>query len=106
MTTTWTGNPLLSAASINELRKAVQEAGGSTPADWTDGATLSASTRVKAKHLIELRDAIQWLWNKRFLGLIPNWTTGVEPGLPAPTQPSILNPGHRHNRPEKVVQPF
>ncbi len=31
MTTTWTGSPVLSAASINELRQAVHNAGGTPP---------------------------------------------------------------------------
>ena len=89
MTTTWTGSPVLSAASINELRTAVDEAGGSPP-EWTDGAQLPASATLKAVYATEIRDAIQRLWNDRGLGLIPNWTTGVEPGEPNPTTPVPL----------------
>ena len=89
MTTTWTGSPVLSAASINELRTAVYEAGGSPP-EWTDGAQLPASATLKAVYATEIRDAIQRLWNDRGLGLILNWTTGVEPGEPNPTTPVPL----------------
>ena len=95
MTTIWTSTPAVSVASINELRTAVDaavEAAEDPPVVWTDGSPLPSTMSVKAKYVIELRDAIQALWNKddRKLGLIPNWTTGVVPGLPAPTQPSIL----------------
>ena len=89
MTTIWRANPAVSYWSINELRDAIQLVGGSPP-EWTGAARLPAGTRVRAAHVLEIKEAIQRLWNDRGLGLIPNWTTGVEPGLPAPTQPSIL----------------
>lgn len=89
MATTWTGSPLLSAASINELRQAVEDAGGN-PFAWTGGNRLATGARVLAAHVLEIKVGIQSLWNDRGLGLIPNWTTGVEPGLPAPTYPSVL----------------
>ena len=92
MTTIWTSTPAVSVASINELRGAVDaafEAYRDPAVSWTDGATLPGTTTIKAKHLTELRDAIQELWDKddRNLGLIPNWTTGVEPGEPNPITP-------------------
>ena len=89
MTTIWRANPAVSYWSINELRDAIQLVGGSPP-EWTGAARLPAGTRVRAAHVLEVKEAIQRLWDDRDLGLIPNWTTGVEPGLPAPTQPSIL----------------
>ncbi len=89
MTTIWRANPSVSYWSINELRDAIQLVGGSPP-EWTGAARLPAGTRVRAAHVLEIKEAMQRLWNDRGLGLIPNWTTGVEPGLPAPTQPSVL----------------
>ena len=92
MTTIWTSTPAVSVASINELRTAVDaavEAAEDPPVVWTDGSPLPSTMSVKAKYVIELRDEIQALWNKddRKLGLIPNWTTGVEPGEPNPITP-------------------
>ena len=89
MTTIWRANPSVSYWSINELRDAIQLVGGSPP-EWTGAARLPAGTRVRAAHVLEIKEAMQRLWNDRGLGLILNWTTGVEPGLPAPTQPSVL----------------
>lgn len=81
MTTSWTDYPAASSTAIeavhvNEVRIAINNAGGTPPGGWTDGTTVSSSTPVKAKHLIELHDAIQTLWNNRGLGLSPNWTVG------------------------------
>ena len=92
MTTIWTSTPAVSVASINELRTAVDaavEAADDPPIVWMDGSPLPSTTTIKAKYVIELRDEIQALWNKddRKLGLIPNWTTGVEPGEPNPITP-------------------
>ena len=96
MTTTWTGGPVLSAASINELRQAVHNAGGTPANGWTDGTPLSSSATLKPEYFTELRDAIQTLWNKddRKLGLIPNWTGQAEPGLPTPVPPFTPIWGH------------
>ena len=90
MTTTWTGSPVLSAASINELRTAVYEAGGSPP-DWTDGAQLPASATLKAVYATEIHEAIQRLWDDKGLGLVPAWSIGTPPGAPTriPQFPSI-----------------
>ncbi len=89
MTTTWTGSPVLSAASINELRQAVDAAGGS-PDRWTGGSRLPEYTTLTAEHILEIKRAIQRLWDERGLGLIPNWTLGVEPGDPIPGTPLLL----------------
>ena len=89
MSTTWRALPVLSIASINELRTAVYEAGGS-PATWTDEQTLPADATLKSVYVTEIRDAIQRLWDARGLGLIPNWTTGAEPTEPAPGVPPPL----------------
>ena len=92
MTTTWTGNPILSAASINELRTAVYKAGGTPAAGWIDGTPLSSTASLKPGYFTELRDAIQAIWNKpnRTLGLVPNWTSGVEPGHGTPAEPAVV----------------
>ena len=76
MTTTWTDSPVLSAASINELRTAVDAVGGTPATGWTDGTPLSSTATLQPGYFTELRDAIQTLWNEddRKLGLIPNWT--------------------------------
>ena len=89
MSTTWRALPVLSIASINELRTAVYEAGGS-PATWTDEQTLPADATLKSVYVTEIRDAIQRLWNDRGLGLIPNWSSGAEPTEPAPGVPPPL----------------
>ena len=96
MTTTWTGSPILSAASINELRTAVHNAGGTPATGWTDGTPLSSTATLKPGYFTELRDAIQALWDKddRKLGLIPNWTGQAEPGLPTPVPPFTPIWGH------------
>ena len=91
MATIWRALPVLSIASINELRTAVYEAGGS-PATWTDEQTLPADATLKSVYVTEIRDAIQRLWDARGLGLIPNWTTGAEPTEPAPGVPPRCNP--------------
>ncbi len=89
MATIWRALPVLSIASINELRTAVYEAGGS-PATWTDEQTLPADATLKSVYVTEIRDAIQGLWEDRGLGLIPNWTSGAEPTEPAPGVPPPL----------------
>ncbi len=85
MTTSWTDYPATSdtpikAIHVNEVRAAIDNAGGTPPGGWTDGPTVSSSTPVKAKHLVEIHDAIQTLWNNRNLGALPNWSSGVQPG--------------------------
>ena len=92
MATIWRALPILSIASINELRTAVYEAGGS-PATWTDEQTLPADATLKSVYVTEIRDAIQGLWDDRGLGLIPNWTSGAEPTEPAPGTPLPLQAG-------------
>jgi hypothetical protein len=88
MSTSWTDDPAttstpIKAVHINELRAAVEGAGGTPPGGWTDGPRVSTTTPIKAKHFVELRDAIQGLWNRCNLGTIPIWTSGVTPGGPS-----------------------
>ena len=90
MTTIWTGTPSLSAASINELREAVDDAEGTPAGGWTGGSRLPEYTTLIAEHILEIKTAIQLLWDERCLGLIPNWRLGVEPGEPIPGTPLLL----------------
>ena len=87
MPTSWTDYPATSttpakALHINEVRAAINTALGFTP-NWTDGATVSNTTPIRARHFTEIRDTIQTLWRDRGLGLIPQWTSGAEPGGPS-----------------------
>ena len=89
MPTTWTnpvapGAPILAANTqqlINAITQNRSDAG--LPAfNWTY-PTASPSTPIRARQLLEMREAIQELWDQALLGNLPNWASGVTPGGPS-----------------------
>src|SRR5688572_645531 len=70
---------------VSTLRNAIDQdlaAAGLAPQAWTWANVVPGST-ILAKYYLEMRSAIQRLWDFKARGPLPLWTGGVAPGGPS-----------------------
>ncbi len=83
----WTDDPVttetpIKAVHVNELRRAIdgqRRQHSLPPFAWTDDPVIARYTAIRAIHFLELRQAVQDLWNAVDLRPLPDWTCGSPP---------------------------